>query len=181
MWPSVADVHPLALAGAEWAVWWITILAVVGGLVAVTMAAARASKQIATSDALPWRVLGRNVRLVTLAVLLATSTITWALLSARPNDGSAAQVPYPWPAALLAAVALVGIAAMLGGWVTRSETAMQVGLACASATWAARAVYLALDNGWWSQTSILSWCWALVAAGTHLVSVVESRAGRRDV
>lgn len=124
---------------------------------------------------LPWLIFGRKTRPFSLAVSLADLVIAWGLLVSRNGpgdrlDGGAA-------GNLVGALALLGTAALWAGFWARSDRAMQAGLLTSAFVWGARAAFIVLDQGVWSQSALLSACWVVASSGAYLLERTTGSGG----
>jgi hypothetical protein len=121
---------------------------------------------------LRWKVWGRPVKPVALALTITMLIIAWAAVTNVGVLNSSS-----W-ADLLAGSALLTAGVLVAGWVRSSQRLAEVGLLLASFVWATRFWLIVLVNpgnitleGLW-----LSVCWVVVASGSYLLEKADQRA-----
>ena len=118
-----------------------------------------------SDTALPWSLWGRKVRPYVLAVSLSTAVIAWACLAGiavgKLLDGLAGTI--------VGVAAVVTVAALWAGWLTRSEVWMHRGLLWSAGVWAAIATILAIDVGPINVNTLLAAAWVIASGGTWLL------------
>ena len=118
-----------------------------------------------SDTALPWLIFGRKVRPYALAVSLSTAVIAWACLAGiavgKLLDGLAGTI--------VGVAAVVTVAALWAGWLTRSEVWMHRGLLWSAGVWAAIATILAIDVGPINVNTLLAAAWVIASGGAWLL------------
>ena len=118
-----------------------------------------------SDTALPWSLWGRKVRPYALAVSLSTAVIAWACLAGiavgKLLDGLAGTI--------VGVAAVVTVAALWAGWLTRSEVWMHRGLLWSAGVWAAIATILAIDVGFVNVNTLLAAAWVIASGGAWLL------------
>ena len=118
-----------------------------------------------SDTALPWSLWGRKVRPYALAVSLSTAVIAWACLAGiavgKLLDGLAGTI--------VGVAAVVTVAALWAGWLTRSEVWMHRGLLWSAGVWAAIATILAIDVGPINVNTLLAAAWVIASGGDWLL------------
>ena len=118
-----------------------------------------------SDTALPWSLWGRKVRPYALAVSLSTAVIAWACLAGiavgKLLDGLAGTI--------VGVAAVVTVAALWAGWLTRSEVWMHRGLLWSAGVWAAIATILAIDVGLINVNTLLAAAWVIASGGAWLL------------
>ena len=118
-----------------------------------------------SDTALPWSLWGRKVRPYALAVSLSTAVIAWACLAGiavgKLLDGLAGTI--------VGVAAVVTVAALWAGWLTRSEVWMHRGLLWSAGVWAAIATILTIDVGLINVNTLLAAAWVIASGGAWLL------------
>jgi hypothetical protein len=124
---------------------------------------------------LPWRVFGRAVRPFSLAVSLATLTVTVSMLSTVPFKGAASG---SWLSQTLVGIAGATTTFILWwGWWGKATKFMTQGLLLAGAVWSAVAAEILMEGRSW-PSGLIAACWAVGSLGAWLLEVNDPNVGR---
>ena len=117
-----------------------------------------------TRGDLKWQLLGRPVKPVAFFISMTLFTVFWYNVVIDADLARGAIV-----GDVIGSMAFAALAALIGGWLARSQVMVEVGLIIAFFVWVTRSTMILYTFGPDHVAFWLSLCWAGVIAGAYVL------------